>query len=166
MRAMTWSVALTLAAAATIVAWSPLAAQTPSSASTEAPGACSLLTKELVTRVTPLDKQALDLVMQLPPDEEPVGPGSYCEYGSIGLEIDPFERPATVERQLDKEWAPLPDVADAAYFRDNKGRWAELYARAGGHVFTIQMSVPTGRTTESIKPNVIALAKAIVSKLQ
>jgi hypothetical protein len=31
---------------------------------------------------------------------------------------------------------------------------------------TIQMDVPTGRTAASIKPNVIALAKAILPRLK
>jgi hypothetical protein len=44
--------------------------------------------------------------------------------------------------------------------------FAELYVRSGTHVFTIQMDVPTGRTSVSIQPNVIALAKAILPKLK
>jgi hypothetical protein len=134
--------------------------------------ACSLLTKELVTQVTPQSKEAFALVIRIPPSEDALGAsGSACEYGGIHLQIDPFP-PATFERQREIDhkrgltWVPVPDVGETAYFRDNKGRWGELFVRTSAHVFTIQMGVPTGRTVESIKPNVIALAKAIDSKLR
>jgi hypothetical protein len=130
-------------------------------------GACSLLTKELVTQVTPYEKQVLDVVTQIPPSEDPVGPsGSACEYGGIGLQIDPFGSPARIEKEFGTKWERVADVGDVAYFRNNIGRWGELYVRAGAHVLTIQMAVPNGRTAESIKPNTIALAKAILPKLK
>jgi hypothetical protein len=128
--------------------------------------ACSLLTKELVTQVTPYDKQAFAAVMLVPPMEDSVGPsGSACSYGGITMQIDPFA-PAVFEKQRDKTWALVPNVGDGAYFRDNKGRWAELYARTGARVLTIQMDVPTGRTAASIQPNTIALANALLPKLK
>jgi hypothetical protein len=137
------------------------------SAGKSAVGACSLLTKDLVMKITPYEKQALDRVAQIPPSEEPVGPsGSACEYGGIYLQIDPFASPTRLEEDGFVKWLPLPGIGDVAYFRDNVGEWAELYVRAGAHVFTIQMDVPTGRTAESIKPNVIALAQAILPKLR
>jgi hypothetical protein len=36
----------------------------------------------------------------------------------------------------------------------------------GPHHFTIQLGVPVGGTVESIKPNTIALAHAIIAKLR
>ena len=41
----------------------------------------------------------------------------------------------------------------------NCGNYAELAARVGTRVLTIQMSIPTGRTAESVKPNVVALGE-------
>jgi hypothetical protein len=141
----------------------PLLAQGPGKPPTSA---CSLLTKGLVMQVTPYDKQALEVVMQIPPSEDAVGrSGSACEYGGIHLQVDPFTA-ETFERARQKTWLPVRDVGDAAYFRDNGGQWAELYIRTGVHVFTIQMDVPTGNTAESVKPNVIALARAILPKLR
>jgi hypothetical protein len=129
--------------------------------------ACALLTRELVAQFTPLEKQALDLVLTIPPQEDPVGPsGSACEYGGIGLQIDPFAAPARTEQELAKMAVPVSGLGDAAYFRDNRGRWAELYVRAGSRVFTIQMGVPMGRTSESIRPNVLGLAKALLPRLK
>jgi hypothetical protein len=141
-------------------------------AGTSSLGACSLLTKELVTQHTPYDTQAFKQVMMMPPREEAVGKaGSACSYGAVHLQIDPF--PMSViegQRQADarrgKPWAAVTGVGDVAYFRDNHGRFGELVAQVGAHVVTIQMGVPHDRTTESIKPNAVALAQALVPKLR
>lgn len=136
----------------------------PASPSARA-GACSLLTKELVTQVTPHQKKALSLILQIPPEEEPVGvSGSGCSYGGVYLQVDPFAA-GRFEQLRDTTWVAVSGVGDSAYFRDNKGMWAELYVRAGQRMFTIQMDVPTGATPTSIQPNVVALGKAIVPKL-
>jgi hypothetical protein len=128
--------------------------------------ACSLLTSELVKQFTPYEKKALDLVMLVPPSGSPVGrSGSECTYGGITLQLDPFP-PGTLENQRNQEWQPVKDVGTAAFFRDNRGRWGELYARHGGRVLTIQMSVPDGRTATSIQPNLSGLAKALLSELK
>ena len=128
--------------------------------------ACSLLTKELALRVTSANKQIFDL---LPPAEEPLGAnGSSCEYGDIGLQVDPFT-PARLDqlyKQSGRDWTPVAGVGDAAYFHDNGGRFAELYVRVGTHTFTIQMGVPVGGSVAAIKPNTITLANALVPKLK
>lgn len=132
-----------------------------------ATGACSLLTKEVLLPVIPYEKQARDLVFQIPPEEEAFGKsGSICSYGGVTLQVDPFANPQAVEATLAKEWGAVQGLGGVAYFRDNRGRWAELYVRAGRRVITIQMDVPTGRTAESIKSNTIALAKALLPKLK
>jgi hypothetical protein len=128
--------------------------------------ACSLLTKEVVMRFTPYDNRARDLVMLVPPTGDPVGrSGSECTYGGITLQVDPFP-PAMLEKQRDQTWLSLNGVSDAAWFRDNGGRWGELYARSGNRVLTLQMNVPTGRTALSIQPNLVGLAKALLSDLK
>ena len=128
--------------------------------------ACSLLTKELVTQVTPHDKQTLALVLLVPPMEDPVGQsGSGCSYGGITMNVDGIA-PAAFEKQRAPDWVAVSGVGETAYFHDNKGRWAELYVREGSHVLTIQMDVPMGRTAASIQPNTISLAKAVMAKLK
>ena len=134
--------------------------------------ACSLLTKELVIETTPYEKKVITQVLSIPPSEEPAGQsGSACSYGGVHLQVNPF--PLSVienQRQADarngKPWAAVAGVGDVAYFRDNRGRFGELFTRAGAHIVTIQMDVPHGRTTESIKPNAVALAQALVAKLR
>jgi hypothetical protein len=136
--------------------------QTPA----QRPSACALLTKDVLTQTSPYGKQQLDLVLSVPPMEDPVGQaGSACSYGGVTMQIDPFAW-ATLEQTKEKGWAPLSGVGDAAIFRDNRGNYAELGVRAGQRVLTIQMSVPDGRTAIDIQPNTIALAKAILAKLR
>ena len=67
---------------------------------------------------------------------------------------------------MQKDWTPVPNVADAAFFHDNRGRYAELMLRSGPRVLTIQMDVPQGRTAASIQSNTVALAKAVLPKLK
>ena len=127
--------------------------------------ACALLTKEVVTQVTPYDKKTLDAVLTVPANEDSLGAsGSACSYGGITMQVDPFA-PAVFERQKKDTWVVVPGLGDTAYFVDNGGRWGELYVTAAGRVLTIQMAIPMGRTAASIQPNVIALAKAILPKL-
>ena len=134
--------------------------------SASATAACSLLTKDLVVEFTPYEKKALDLVMRIPPSGDPVGrSGSECTYGGITLQVDPFP-PATIEKQRDQSWQAVKGVGDVAYFRDNGGRWGELYVKAGSRVVTLQMDVPTGRTAASLQPNLVGLAKALLSRLK
>src|SRR4051812_34521261 len=128
--------------------------------------ACSLLSKDLLTQVTPYDKKALNRALLDPPREDAVGQsGSECSYGGVTMNVDAFT-PAAFERLRDATWVPVQNLGDRAYFRDNKGRWAEVYVVVGSHVLTIQMDIPTGRTAPSIQPNVMALAKAVLLRLK
>jgi len=128
--------------------------------------ACALLTKEVVAEHTPLSKQAFALVSGLPASEDQIGQsGSECTYGGVTFNVDAIN-PDYFEKTRKAEWKPMAGVGDTAYFRDNAGRFAELYVRTATHVFTIQMDVPTGRTSDAIQPNVVALAKAILPKLK
>jgi hypothetical protein len=129
--------------------------------------ACSILSKDLIAQHTPYEKDALKLVLLIPPQEDAIGAtGSACEYGGVHLQVNPFGSPQGVETRLAKDgWSREAGVGDVALFRDNRGAYAELYVRAGARVITIQMSVPNGTTTMGIKPNTIALARAVLGKI-
>ena len=144
----------------------PLLAQDAGTASSTR--ACSLLTKDLIARVSPYksDPQMMSIMR---PSEEALGAsGSACSYGGIELQVNPFpaERLQALAKEQGAAWVPVPDVGTGAYFHDNRGEYAELYARTGTQVFTIQMDVPRGSTVAGIKPNVLELAKAIAAKLK
>jgi hypothetical protein len=61
-------------------------------------------------------------------------------------------------------WTAVPGVGDKAFFRDNKGRWAELALVAGGRMITVQIDVPAGKKAESIQSNTVAVAKAVLAQ--
>ena len=126
-------------------------------------GACSLLTRELVEKVLTGNKETLKY---LKPEEQPIGThGSFCDYGLI-LQVDPFVRHDDLRTSPPKDWQRVTGVGDTAYFHNNGNRFAELMVWTGSHHFTIQIGVPAGSSAESIRPNTITLANAIIPKLR
>jgi hypothetical protein len=132
--------------------------------------ACSLLPAAEVKKLSALP-DPLNLFEKMKPEEESIGRGSSCNYPSVHVQIDPFDW-TTIDAQRGKNPAQFEAVAgvgDAAFLRANKGRsveFAELYAKVGPHVLTIQMDVPDGASTASVKPGVVALARAYAAKLR
>lgn len=133
---------------------------TRSNAAKPAPGACTLLTKDVLTAHSPASKESLNLMLAVPPQESPSGRGTLCSYGGVTMQVDPT---ATIDNF---PGTPVPGVGDRAVFHDRRGRFAELAVISGGRVVTLQIGIPTGRTAESVKPNAVALAKAILEKLR
>ena len=152
-----------LAILATMATVSPLAAQAAKGTS---PGACSLLTKELVLRVTPATNKAeLSRLFSTPPEEHRLGPDrSLCDYAGLTLSLNAVH-PESFEAKLrkDKAWVPIPGLGNAAWFR-GVGPMGELYVRSGPRNLGVAVMIPEGRTAESIKPNAVALAKAVLSR--
>lgn len=122
--------------------------------------ACAVLTRDLVAPLTE-NKKILDL---LPPEEEALGTsGTACEYGSVRLQLFPGRGgKRTVSA---KGLQPITGAGDGGYFRNNGDRYAELMVWTSKHSLDLQVSIPSGRTAESIKAEVIALANAILAKL-
>ena len=151
--------------AAVVLCIAPLAAAGQARGSGTAPGkpvvrACSILTKDLVAPFAE-NKKILDLI---PPEEEPMANGAACEWGIVRLQLYPGAR--TNRTPPAKDLQPLPGVGETAYFRSNRDQYAELAVWTATHYFTLQVSVPTGKTAEAIKPNTVALANAIIAKLR
>ena len=143
------------------------ASQAPAGATAGKPAirACTLLTRELVTKFSSNPNGPAHLL--LPPEEDLIGThGSGCQYGGIYLQVNPFARADGLRKSPGKEWQAVAGVGDTAFFRSNRNMWAEVMVWTGTHHFTIQMDVPTGATAESIKPTAIALANALVPKLR
>lgn len=126
--------------------------------------ACTLLPTDLMVKVGGINKAA---VKYLKPEEEPMGSnGSACEYASVRLQLNPFGRNHPTREPAGKDWQAVTGVGDAAFFRRNGSQYAELFVWTGPHHFTIQFGVPPGGTPESIRPNTIELANAIVASLR
>jgi hypothetical protein len=123
--------------------------------------ACALLTPEIAGKYI-----HTQILPHLKPEEAQVGAaGTSCEYGRIGLQVDPFGR-GTKPIAPSKEWQPVPGVGDGAFFRPNGRQYAELIAWTGVHHITIQLGMNTGATMDATKAEAIALASAIVPKLR
>jgi hypothetical protein len=122
--------------------------------------ACAVLTRDLVAPFTE-NKKILDL---LPPSEEELGTsGTACDYGGVRLQLFPGRggKPTVSAKGLQ----PVSGAGDGGLFRSNRDRYAELTVWTSKHRVDLQVSVPSGRTAEAIKPDVVALANAILKKL-
>ena len=146
-------------------------ARAPANSSASPIHACALLTASEVKKLAALP-DPLNLYATMPAQEEPLGKGSSCNYPNLHVQIDPFDW-TTIDGLRTKnptQFEAVPDVGDEAYLRANKParslEFAELYARVGSHILTIQMDVPDGKTTASVKPGLVALAKAYAAKLR
>ncbi len=122
--------------------------------------ACAVLTRDLVAPFTE-NKTILDLI---PPEEETLGTsGTACEYGAVRLQLFPGRGgKRTVSA---KDLQPISGAGEGGFFRSNRDRYAELMVWTGKHSLDLQVSVPSGRTAEAIKLEVVALANAIIAKL-
>ena len=138
-------------------------------ASAQSPGkpairACALLSPDLVAKYGTQNPKIRDLI---PAREEPIGMhGSSCNHGGIFVQVNPFVSSEAMRKSPPKDWQAIPGVGDTAYFHNNRDRYAELMVWTGSHHFTIQLSVPNGGTSESVKPNTIGLATALIAKLK
>ena len=143
-----------------------LAAASPAPAQSGKPAirACEVLTRDVVAKFDTGNPKMRDLI---PRDEEAIGShGSSCNDGSIFVQIDPFLNSDSYRKSPAKDWQAVSGVGDTAYFHNNRDRYAELMVWSGRHHFTIQLSVPDGRTAEAVKPNTIGIATALVAKLK
>jgi hypothetical protein len=133
--------------------------------------ACALLPASEVKRLAALPDPA-NLFDMMPPEEQPAGAGSSCNYPGIHVQIDPFGWTTieSVRAKNSTQFEAVSGVGDAAFVRANKAassiEFAELYARVGPHILTIQMDVPDGKSTASVKPGLVALAQAYIAKLR
>ncbi len=126
--------------------------------------ACEVLTRDVVAKFDTGNPKMRDLI---PRNEEAIGAhGSICDDGSILVQVNPFLNPDAYRKSPPKDWQAVSGVGDTAYFRNNHDRYAELMVWSGRHHFTIQLSVPDGRTAEAVKPNTIGIATALIAKLK
>jgi len=147
-----------------IVAWLAAASPAVSQSGKPAIRACEVLTREMVVKYDTLNAKLRDLI---PRQEESIGShGSSCDDGGILIQVNPFPRSDVYRKSPPKDWQAVSGVGDTAYFHNNANRWAELMVWTGNHHFTIQLSVPDGGTAESVKPNAMGLATALVAKLK
>ena len=64
-----------------------------------------------------------------------------------------------------QDFEPISGAGEGGYFHNNRNRYAELMVWTAKHSLDLQVSVPSGRTAEVLKPDLVALANAIIAKL-
>lgn len=122
--------------------------------------ACSLLPKEEVKRHVPWE--AMFDFME--PEENAIGDaGSSCSYPTVEIQVLPSSsRIIDIARQRGG-LEGVSGIGDEAYFHNNADEYAEVFARAGGYIVTVQADAEDG--IESIKPRALSLARALVASL-
>jgi hypothetical protein len=129
-------------------------------ASAQPMGACSLLPKEEVKKHLPWN----DFLDSMPAEEEPIGSsGSSCNYPTVFIQVLPFSQGLLEAVRKQDNTEAVSGVGDEAYFHNNSDRYAELYVKVGERARTLQASGQG--TIESLKPNVVNLARALIAKM-
>jgi hypothetical protein len=117
----------------------------------------------MVEPFTP-NKKVLDLIK---PSDESLGvSGTACNWGGVRLQLFPIPRAQQKRTPSVKDLQPVSGAGEAAFFRNNQDRYAELMVYTATHRIMLQVSVPTGRTGDEMKPDTIALANRIIEKLR
>ena len=155
---------LLLAVVAVIVAV-PVGMLTQPANAAENVSACSLLTREEAKKLAPWPA----LFDQIKTQEDTLANGSGCAYPNVQIQVMSMSQDAWKRWVAAFKNATLESVAgigEEGYFRDNQQMWAEVIAKVGTQVVTIQLSPNAGETPQAAKPRAIALAKALAAKLR
>lgn len=154
----------TMFAASLVALTSPLLhAQAPPAPRVAAPviPACSLMSKDEVKRHLPW-RPLLD---QFPVEEEALGTyGSACEYPSVRVQVMTFAQASVDELKKKPGLEVVTGVGDEAYLLNNSNLYAELYVKVGRRMLTLQASFDGSMDT--VRPGVMSLARALVTKLR
>jgi len=129
-----------------------------------APGACAVMTKAEV-------KPFITNIMfdRLPAEEQKEGGGSTCNYAGVYIQLDVIALASldNMRRQPGQTFEAVPGIGDAAYVRDNRGNFAELFAKVGQQSFTLQMDINAPQENfAQVRPRLIGLGKAFAAKLR
>ena len=129
--------------------------------------ACSVLTRAEVRKVMPWSDQMEKIFPR--EEEDQFANGSGCEYPSVRVQImstSPDQWKRWLEASKNPTVERVAGIGEEAYIRDNKGMFAELYAKSGSRLISLQKNLKAGETTQASKPELIALAKALAAKLR
>jgi hypothetical protein len=126
-------------------------------------GACSILSK---AEIKPFSSNRL--FDQLPAEEMQEGRGSSCNYAGVFIQLDviAFGTIETMSRDKRERIEAVRGVGDAAYVRNNRDEYAELYARVGQRTFTIQLDIGPQETFASVRPRLLQMGAAMAAKLK
>jgi hypothetical protein len=138
-----------------------LEAQQPAAATGTRVRACALVTKADVKKHLPW----APMLDNMPVEEDAIGTsGSSCNYPSVTIQVLPFsQRTLDAVRKKDGTDA-VGGVGDEAVFHRNPNGYGELYVKVGSRLLTLQATAEDD--IDAVKPGVVNLAKALVTKLR
>ena len=100
-------------------------------------------------------------------EEEALGTyGSACEYPTVRVQVMAYRQQTMDTLRKDGKLQAVGGVGDEAYVRNNGNRFAELYARAGPHLLTLQLGIDARSSFETAKPSLVELARAFIARLR
>jgi hypothetical protein len=125
---------------------------------------CSLLSLAEVKKLAPWAPH-LDSFAKA--REEPLGTyGSSCNYPTADVQVMSFQRATIDTLKGSRKLEPVPGVGDEAYVSNNADMFAELYARVGPHLLTVQMGIAPGESFTTRRPALVQLGQAFAAKLR
>ena len=148
--------ALILTAMASSLVIAPLVASQPQAKV----NVCGLLPKAEVKKLI----GATDAFDRVEPKEEPTRTGSSCRYVDLLVMVN--EGTLDGVRKNAQHFEALSGVGQEAYLFNNPAGGVELFASVGSRQLTLSRKVDAASTASATRSGVIALAKALVVKLQ
>lgn len=137
------------------------AAQKPPAGTSTRIAVCPLVTKAEVKKHLPWNP----VMDQFPLEEEPIGAsGSSCNYPTVLVQVLPYTQSMVDAMHKQGKLEAISGIGDEAYFHNNKNMFAELYAKVGNRLLTLQSS--SSGKVDAVKPGVLSLAKVFVAKLR
>ena len=123
--------------------------------------ACTILPREEVKKIFPCNVDAI-----IDKDEEiKLAGGSACVYPSVQLYVDEY---SAAKIEAARKHGPLTSIGglgDEAFIQQKGKNWVELYVKVGRRFLHIEKDIFGSDTLESVKPSMIALARAVIVKL-
>lgn len=148
-------------AAAGLTSLGAQAGQKPAAGTPARIAVCPLVTKAEVKKHLPWNP----VMDQFPLEEEPIGAsGSSCNYPTVLVQVLPYTQSMVDAMHKQGKLEAISGIGDEAYFHNNKNMFAELYAKVGNRLLTLQSS--SSGKVEAVKPGVLSLAKVFVAKLR
>lgn len=123
--------------------------------------ACSLLPKADVKKLV----GATDAFDGVEPKEAPTKSGSSCSYAGVYVQVGASTGPMKGMDGVPGMEA-IPDLGEQAYLYNNPAGSVEISIKAGSRQLVVSRLVEAPGNFTSVRPGLLALAKALVAKLQ
>ncbi len=159
-----WLTGVLAAAAWSAVVVGPLAPPSQTRDAYRVVAVCSLVSLAEVKKLAPWAPH-LDAFAKA--EEEAIGPqGSSCNYPTAHVQVMAYRQQTIDAARKSSTLEPVGGIGDEAYVRNNRDRYAELFARVGPHLLTVQLDIGDDQTFDEARPALVELAKAFASRLK